>query len=95
MCHDLFSLFRPSDPDPNTVYDTVDIYNATAGEWSRWSLSIARQQLAAASLPDLGLAFFAGGRDASLGITLLLSKFHALFQRSCSHFVFLRSWFSF
>ena len=78
--HDLFSLFRPSDPDPNTVYDNVDIYNATAGEWSRRSLSIPRQQLAAASLPDLGLAFFAGGRDASTGITFFLSQFHAPFS---------------
>jgi hypothetical protein len=39
----------------------VDIFNATSGEWSVAALSEARTALAAASLPNLGLAFFAGG----------------------------------
>jgi hypothetical protein len=94
MRHDLFLLFRPSDPDPNTVYDTVDIYNATTGEWNRRSLSIARQQLAAASLPDLGLAFFAGGRDASSGVNFFLSKFHASFSTRASRLPFMLSFVS-
>ena len=51
----------------SSVYDTVDIYNVSSGEWATSALSIARKQLAAASLPDLGLLFFAGGRDGRQG----------------------------
>jgi hypothetical protein len=39
----------------------VDIFNATAGTWSVANLSEARVFLAAASLPNHGLAIFAGG----------------------------------
>ncbi len=40
---------------------TVDIFNATSGGWSTAQLSVARLRLAAISLPDQGLAIFAGG----------------------------------
>jgi hypothetical protein len=41
--------------------DAVDIFNAISGEWSIAALSVARADLAATSLPDQGLAIFAGG----------------------------------
>ena len=48
--------------DSSNVYvNTVDIFNATAGTWSTAVLSAARGNLAATSLPNLGLAIFAGG----------------------------------
>ncbi len=43
------------------LMDTVDIFNATSGEWSTAALSEPRSQLAATSLPNQGLAIFAGG----------------------------------
>ena len=79
------------------MYDTVDIYNASTGRWTTDVLSIPRQQLAAASLPDLGLAFFAGGQDASFGknIHFLLNLAQSLncalrSNRSLSHSFFYR-----
>jgi hypothetical protein len=39
----------------------VDIFNASSGLWSTAALSVARYGLAATSLPDQGLAIFAGG----------------------------------
>ena len=48
--------------DSSNVYvNTVDIFNATAGTWSTAVLSAARGNLAATSLPNLGVAIFAGG----------------------------------
>jgi hypothetical protein len=44
--------------------DVVDIFNATSGDWSTAKLSVARAYPAAASLPDHGLAIFAGGWSA-------------------------------
>jgi hypothetical protein len=41
--------------------NAVDIYNAKTGGWITAALSIARSDLAATSLPDQGLAIFAGG----------------------------------
>jgi hypothetical protein len=41
--------------------DAVDIFNVTSGAWSTAALSVARQGLAATSLPNLGVAIFAGG----------------------------------
>jgi hypothetical protein len=43
---------------PNSA---VDIFNAIIGKWSTAALSVARFDLAATSLPDQGLAIFAGG----------------------------------
>jgi hypothetical protein len=41
--------------------NVVDIFNVTAGTWSTAALSQARYPLAAASLPNAGVAIFAGG----------------------------------
>ena len=47
-----------------SVLNVVDIFDATAGTWSTAALSVARTDLAATSLPNAGLAFFAGGASA-------------------------------
>ena len=39
----------------------MDIFNASSGRWSTAVLSVARWGLTATSLPNLGLAIFAGG----------------------------------
>ncbi len=41
--------------------NAVDIFNVTSGAWSTAALSQARYYLAATSLPDAGVAVFAGG----------------------------------
>ena len=46
-------------------FNTVDIFNATSGVWTTAALSVARYNLAATSLPNDGLAIFAGGQSAS------------------------------
>jgi hypothetical protein len=43
--------------------NAVDIFNATSGTWSTAVLSVARRYLAATSLPDRGIAIFAGGQS--------------------------------
>ncbi len=45
----------------HSALNTVDIFNAIRSEWSTAQLSVARVDLAAASLPNQGLAIFAGG----------------------------------
>jgi hypothetical protein len=47
--------------DGRYVLNAVDIFNAISGKWSTATLSVARMNLAATSLPDQGLAIFAGG----------------------------------
>ncbi len=49
---------------PGPLFNTVDIFNATSGSWSTAALSVARCWLAAASLPQYGLAIIAGGYGA-------------------------------
>jgi hypothetical protein len=44
----------------------VDIFNVTANAWSTALLSFARLNLAATSLPNHGIAFFAGGNGTVL-----------------------------
>ncbi len=44
--------------------NAVDIFNATSGVWSTAALSVARTDLIATSLPNLGVAIFAGGQSA-------------------------------
>jgi hypothetical protein len=51
-----------------SMSETVDIFDATSGSWMTAQLSVARRFLAATSLPDQGLAIFAGG-------TLVIGKF--------------------
>jgi hypothetical protein len=41
--------------------NVVDIFNATSGSWSTAALSVPRFSLSATSLPNLGVAIFAGG----------------------------------
>jgi hypothetical protein len=48
----------PNNPRPSNA---VDIFNVTSGAWSTAVLSVARRGLAATSLPNLGVAIFAGG----------------------------------
>jgi hypothetical protein len=43
------------------AYNVVDIFNVRAGTWSTAALSQARYGPAATSLPDAGVAIFAGG----------------------------------
>jgi hypothetical protein len=43
------------------AFSAVDIFNVTSGNWSTAALSEARETLAATSLPNLGVAIFAGG----------------------------------
>ena len=47
--------------DSSGVSNAVDIFNATSGAWSTAALSVARCCHAATSLPNLGVAIFAGG----------------------------------
>ena len=43
----------------------VDIFDVTSGAWSTAALSVARSQIVATSLPEAGVAIFAGGRSTS------------------------------
>jgi hypothetical protein len=45
--------------------NTVDMFNSRSGVWTTAALSVARFDLAATSLPNEGLAIFAGGLGAS------------------------------
>jgi hypothetical protein len=66
FCCLLPQLFTVSDrvkPSAGNKYsDAVDIFDARSGLWSKATLSVARGYLAATSLPNQGLAIFAGGR---------------------------------
>ena len=53
--------------------DAVDIFNVKSGTWTTAVLSVARTYLAATSLPNDGLAIFAGGFSAFC-ISLFLSR---------------------
>jgi len=46
----------------STAVNIVDIFNATSGIWTTAALSVARYYVAATSLPNDGLAIFAGGQ---------------------------------
>jgi hypothetical protein len=60
----------------NTFFNSVDIFNGITGTWSTAVLSVARNELAATSLPNQGLAIFAGGastlNDVNLSCCLAL-----------------------
>ncbi len=49
----------------NVFSNVVDIFNVRAGTWSFAALSQARGYVAATSLPDAGVAIFAGGQCTS------------------------------
>jgi hypothetical protein len=57
----LLTLDAGVDGPPSQVLDVVDIFNGITGTWSTAVLSVARTALAATSLPNHGLAIFAGG----------------------------------
>jgi hypothetical protein len=48
----------------NIPSNVVDIYNVKSGAWTTAVLSVARSALAATSLPNDGVAMFAGGQSA-------------------------------
>jgi len=58
----------------NSYVNTVDIFNATAGTWSTAVLSAARGNLAATSLPNLGVAIFAGGFSTCCRVCFRFSR---------------------
>jgi len=45
-----------------TAFNAVDIFNVIECTWSTAVLSLPRAMIAATSLPNLGIAIFAGGR---------------------------------
>jgi hypothetical protein len=63
-----------------SVYSTsADIFNVTSGAWSKAALSVGRTDLAATSLPNLGVAIFAGGDGTYCHIDLSYSSRVVLF----------------
>ena len=56
-------LLLIADSGGSTSSNVVDIFNGSSGRWSTAVLSVARYGLAATSLPNQGLAIFAGGYD--------------------------------
>ena len=58
-----FASLMPCAASGNNPSNVVDIFNVslTSGAWSTAVLSVARSNLAATSLPNLGVAIFAGG----------------------------------
>jgi hypothetical protein len=52
--------------------NAVDIFNMISGAWSTAALSVARYKLAATSLPDAGVAIFAGGEGTLCDVFLRL-----------------------
>ncbi len=57
------------------VIGAVDIFNAITGNWSTAVLSEGRTYLAAASLPNQGLAIFAGGNGKSCNLLRLVLRY--------------------
>ncbi len=51
----------PCSASSDSASNVVDIFNVTSGAWSTAVLSEARYYLAATSLPNIGVAIFAGG----------------------------------
>ena len=60
LCFFILGVFAAS----SGVSDAVDIFNVKSGTWTTAVLSVARTYLAATSLPNDGLAIFAGGWGA-------------------------------
>ena len=57
--------------------NAVDIFNVASGAWSTAALSEARGNLAATSLPNLGVAIFAGGQSTCCQCCLFFSRIFA------------------
>ena len=58
-------LLLIADSGSSTSSNVVDIFDGSSGRWSTAALSAARGYLAATSLPDAGVAIFAGGYSTS------------------------------
>jgi len=65
----------------NTASNVVDIFNATTRTWSTAVLSLARYNFAATSLPNLGIAIFAGGGRKSCDVYLSCCMAPLLYER--------------
>jgi hypothetical protein len=50
--------------------NAVDIFDATSGRWTTAALSVVTIYLAATSLPEQGLAIFAGGGQSGTEVVL-------------------------
>ena len=59
------ACLMPCAAGDNVYSSVVDIFNVRAGTWSTAALSQARGYLLATSLPDAGVAIFAGGYSTS------------------------------
>jgi hypothetical protein len=56
--------------------NVIDVFNVTANAWSTAVLSVARTWLAATSLPNHGIAIFAGGNTYSSGYSFAVDIFN-------------------
>ncbi len=56
----------PCASDGSTFSNNVDIFHVASGVWSTAALSLGRHHIAAASLPNYGIAIFAGGQCTCL-----------------------------
>ena len=54
-------LLLIADSGGSSYSSVVDIFDGSSGRWSTAVLSVGRYYLAATSLPNQGLAIFAGG----------------------------------
>jgi hypothetical protein len=54
-------LLLIADSGGSSMSDVVDIFDGSSGRWSTAVLSVGRCCLSATSLPNQGLAIFAGG----------------------------------
>ena len=70
LCVFILGVFAASS---GLTTDAVDIFNVNSETWTTAVLSVARQETAATSLPNDGLAIFAGGFSAFC-ISLFLSR---------------------
>jgi hypothetical protein len=64
---------RCADGSDYSPSSTVDIFDAGSGQWTTAALSLARGYLAATSLPNQGLAVFAGGYGLWFAFFLLFA----------------------
>jgi hypothetical protein len=62
----------PCAADGGGISNAVDIFNVASGAWSTAVLSVARGYLAATSLPNLGVAIFAGGYGTCSHVCFLI-----------------------
>ena len=58
--------------DGSVYSNVVDIFNVASGAWSTAALSEARAYLVATSLPNLGVAIFAGGIGTCCHVDFLI-----------------------